>query len=175
MCHKIWILINSDVCCFCLLRCCSNFVSFNSSTCFIVFWGALRELFGDFLVTGAKIIQVVTRDLAAISDASARRAESSSTSQSQTILHPSAPSPLLLIPPIANTTLTWPFHSRLWRAGWPAQPGIAKRNLHLDQRQAPRNWPWQAWAAVLLSEILPLTRAVNHCDTSALAPAHTGV
>lgn len=56
-----------------LFRIC--FFSLNSSTCFIVFclfcffwWGGSKGFveFGDFLVTGAKIILVVTRDLTAI-------------------------------------------------------------------------------------------------------------
>lgn len=82
--------------CFCRLPCCS-FTPFLSALQLAssFFWGGFKGFveFVDFLVTGAKIILVVTRDLTSIFGASAK---SLSPGRGQTIPHTSPP-PLLLL------------------------------------------------------------------------------
>lgn len=90
-------------------------------------------------------------------------------------LNPLALSPHPIIPPITAMTLNWPFDSQLRHTSWVAYLQFSSWNLRLDCCQTPPYWPWQDWAAALLSGTLPLTRAVNHSDTRTVAPARADV
>lgn len=84
-------------------------------------------------------------------------------------------SPHLVIPPIIGMTLNWPFESQLWHTGWVAYLQFSSWNLQLDSCQTPPDWPWASLSCCSPSEILLLTRAVNHDDTGAVAPSQTNV
>lgn len=87
----------------------------------------------EISVTGKATILPMTRDVTSTSKEVSREELVHEGTQ------PKSNHPRLLIPPMVDMTLIRPFRSWLWRAGWPGQLRISQRNLHLDQRQVPRN------------------------------------